>query len=75
MQRRGRQDTVDGEHSDEGEDEVDETTVSLEEIGETTDDAGEEQTPPPGEKMKTERKRVQRQERMLVGYLLHKSKV
>ena len=75
-QRRGRQDTIDGEQSDEGEDEdepddADETGAALGEISETADDGGEEQVeepaPPPSEEKKIGRKRVQRQERMLVG--------
>ena len=73
LQRRGRQDTVDSEQSNEdGEDQMDEAGAALEEIGETADDdpgeeQGEEHTSPPSAEKKIERKRVQRQDCMPVG--------
>ena len=77
LQRRGRQDTTDGELSEEREDvdEPDNAGPVLEEIDETADDDDEEQVedhmPNPSGEKKIKRKRVQRQERMPVGYLLH----
>ena len=77
LQRRGRQDTTDGELSEEREDvdEPDNAGPVLEEIDETADDDDEEQVedhmPKPSGEKKIKRKRVQRQERMPVGYLLH----
>ena len=69
IQGGGRQDTIDGEQSDEDNDEPTEAGLALDEIGETADDTvedqGEERTPQPSEK-KIKRKCVQRQERMLV---------
>ena len=69
IQRGGRQDTIDGEQSDEEKDEPTEAGLVLDEIGETADDTVEDQsvehTPQPSEK-KIKRKCVQRQERMLV---------
>ena len=69
IQGGGRQDTNDGEQSDEEKDEPTETGLALDDIGETADDAVEDQgvehAPQPSEK-KIKRKCVQRQERMLV---------